>query len=75
MNKWYSQFMVLFGGIMTVFYLGVGLYFILSGDLTQIDKFIRYLVGGTFIFYGLYRLYQTSIKIKEEFFSNKNNNE
>ncbi|MHC1703148.1 MAG: hypothetical protein AB9846_04505 [Tenuifilaceae bacterium] len=68
-NRWYSQFMILFGAIMTFFYIGVGLYFILSTDLTNIDKFIRYLVGGTFVFYGLFRLYRTFVKIKEEFFS------
>lgn len=68
-NRWYSQFMILFGAIMTFFYIGVGLYFILSTDLTNIDKFIRYLVGGTFVFYGVFRLYRTFIKVKEEFFS------
>jgi len=68
-NRWYSQFMILFGAIMTFFYIGVGLYFILSTDLTNIDKFIRYLVGGTFVFYGVFRLYRTYIKVKEEFFS------
>jgi len=54
---------------MTFFYIGVGLYFILSTDLTNIDKFIRYLVGGTFVFYGVFRLYRTYVKVKEEFFS------
>lgn len=71
MNRWYSQFMVLFGSIMTFFYLGVGLYFILSTDLSHIDKFIRYIVGGTFVFYGLFRLYKLVEKIREEFFSDK----
>jgi len=74
-NRWYSQFMLLFGSIMTFFYLGIGLYFIFSNNLSQLDKFLRYLVGGTFVFYGSYRLYQTIIKIKEEFFSNKYDNE
>jgi hypothetical protein len=75
MNRWYSQFMILFGGIMTVFYIGIGLFFIFSSNLTYIDKFLRYLVGGTFIFYGIYRLYSTSIKIKEEFFSRRDEDE
>lgn len=60
---------------MTFFYLGVGLYFILSSDLTYIDKFIRYLVGGTFVFYGIFRLYRTYVKAKEEFFSNTDDQE
>ena len=60
---------------MTFFYIGVGLYFILSTDLTNIDKFIRYLVGGTFVFYGIFRLYRTFVKVKEEFFSDTYDNE
>lgn len=74
MNRWYGQFMVLFGSIMTIFYLGIGLYFILASDLTNIDKFLRYLVGGTFILYGGYRLFKLIEKIKEEFFSDKYDN-
>jgi hypothetical protein len=69
MNRWYSQFMILFGSVMVLFYVGIGLYFIFSNDLSHIDKFIRYLVGGTFVFYGTYRLYGLIIKIKDEFFS------
>lgn len=75
MNRWYSQFMILFGSLMTIFYLGVGLYFIFSDDLAHIDNFIRYLVGGTFVFYGIYRFYGLFNIIKEEFFSDKYNNE
>lgn len=75
MNRWYSQFMILFGSIMTIFYVGIGLYFIFSDNLTHIDSFIRYLVGGTFVFYGIYRLFRLFAKIKEEFFSDKYDNE
>lgn len=71
----YAQIMALFGAVMTVFYIGIGLFFILSSNLSQIDSFLRYLVGGTFIFYGIFRLYRTIISIKEEFFTNKNDNE
>jgi len=74
-NRWYSQFMILFGAIMTFFYLGIGSYFIFSDSLSYIDKFFRYLIGGTFIFYGLFRLYRTYVKIKEEFFSNYDDEE
>jgi hypothetical protein len=56
---------------MTFFYLGIGLYFIFSDNLTNIDKFLRYLVGGTFVFYGTYRLFRTIMKVKEEFFTGK----
>jgi len=74
-NRWYTQFMIFFSVMMTIFYIGIGLYFIFSSNLTQIDKFIRYLVGGTFVFYGIYRLYRTSIQVYDEFFSGKYKNE
>jgi len=71
----YAQLMALFGAVMTVFYIGIGFFFILSNNLSQIDSFVRYLVGGTFIFYGTFRLYRTIISIKEAFFTNDNDNE
>lgn len=70
MNNWYSQFMIMFGVIMTLFYVGVGLYFIFSTNLAHIDSFIRYLVGGVFIFYGIYRAFRVFEKVKEVFFTN-----
>lgn len=54
---------------MTLFYIGVGLYFILSPDLTHIESFIRYLVGGIFVFYGIYRAFKVFEKVKEVFFT------
>jgi len=72
MNNWYGQFMIMFGAIMTLFYVGVGLYFILSPNLAHIDSFIRYLVGGVFVFYGIYRAFRVYEKIKEVFFTNNN---
>jgi len=56
---------------MTIFYVGVGLYLIFSENLSHIDSFIRYLMGGTFVFYGTYRLYRLIVKIKDEFFPEK----
>jgi hypothetical protein len=70
-NRLYNQFMVLFGGLMTVFYFGIGYYFIFSPNLSYIDNFLRYLFGGTLVFYGIYRLIRTYVKVKEEFFSDK----
>ncbi|HCT30719.1 MAG TPA: hypothetical protein DIW31_08265 [Bacteroidales bacterium] len=75
MNNWYGQFMIMFGGIMTLFYIGVGLYFILSPNLIHIDSFIRYLLGGVFIFYGIYRAFRVFEKIKEVFSSNNEQND
>ena len=54
---------------MTLFYIGVGLYFIFSPSLIHIESFIRYLVGGIFVFYGIYRAFKVYEKVKEVFFS------
>jgi cytochrome c biogenesis protein CcdA len=68
-NKLMQQVATIFGTFMTLFYFGVGFYLILSPNLTYVDKFLRILVGSTFIFYGLYRAYRTYVKIKEVFFT------
>ena len=64
-----KQISVIFGSFMTLFYLGVGLYLILSPNLYNIDKALRILMGLTVIFYGIYRAYMTYHKIIEVFFS------
>ena len=75
MNRWYSQFMIFFGGLMTFFYFGIGYYIIFSPNFSNFDKFVRYLFGGALIFYGIYRLFRTISQVKEEFFSNKYDDE
>lgn len=74
-NKLMQQVGTMFGVIMTLFYFGVGLYLLLSQNLTYVDKFLRILVGSTFIFYGIYRAYRTYVKIRELFFSGNNDGE
>ena len=66
--------MAIFGGLMTFFYLAVGLYIAFSNNLSHIEPFIRYLIGFTFMVYGIYRALRTYSKIKEVFFD-KNNDE
>jgi hypothetical protein len=73
-----QQIGAIFGAFMTIFYLGVGFFFLLSSYL-PVEKFLRILVGSTFVVYGLYRGYMTYSKIVEVFFSkddddNENNN-
>ncbi len=73
-NRLMQQVGTIFGVFMTFFYLGVGFFLILSPnlmlslDLTY-NKFMRILVGSTFIVYGIYRAYRTYVKIVELFFS------
>ena len=70
-NKLYNQIMALFGGLMSFFYAGLGLYIIFSPDLVNIEKVIRTIFGSTMILYGIYRMYRTYIKIIEVFFKDE----
>jgi hypothetical protein len=71
-NKMYNQIMTLFGGLMSLFYGGIGLYIIFSPHLFNIDKALLVIFGSSLILYGLYRLYRTYQKIVELFFSDDN---
>ena len=73
-NRLMQQVGTIFGVFMTFFYLGVGFFLILSPNLMlsldqTYNKFMRILVGSTFIVYGIYRAYRTYVKIVELFFS------
>jgi hypothetical protein len=71
-NKLYNQIMTLFGGLMSFFYAGLGLFIIFSPDLINIDKVLRVIFGSSLIIYGLYRMYRTYVKVVEFFFSDDN---
>ncbi|MBA4321536.1 MAG: hypothetical protein C0408_01840 [Odoribacter sp.] len=71
-NRLMQQIGTIFGAFMTLFYLGVGFYLVLSPNLDYVDKFLRVLVGSTFILYGLYRAYRTYVKVVEVFFTGDN---
>ncbi len=66
-NKLMQQVGAVFGAFMALFYIGVGLYFLFASYL-WVEKFLRYLVGSTFLVYGIYRSYTTFVKIREAFF-------
>jgi hypothetical protein len=67
-NRLMKQIGAILGAFMTIFYFGVGFYFLLASYL-PVEKFLRFLVGSTFVVYGLYRGYMTYTKIVEAFFS------
>lgn len=71
----YEQVMSIFGVFMTIFYFGIGLYFITTDSFPNIESFIRYFVGGMFVFYGIYRAFQSYHKIKEAFFTGDDDQE
>ncbi|MGQ9620483.1 MAG: hypothetical protein ACUVTX_05795 [Bacteroidales bacterium] len=68
-----NQISAIFGIFMTFFYISVGLYLILANNLYYIDKFLKNIVGYTFLFYSLYRGYMSYLKIKEAFWSDRDN--
>ena len=67
-NKILQQFHAVFGIFMVFFYLGVGIFLLFFAKMFNIDKAIRVIIGSTFIFYGMYRVYVTFKQIKEAFF-------
>ena len=69
-----QQVGVILGAFMTVFYVGVGLLFLLATRL-PVEKFLRILVGSTFLVFGVYRAYMTYIKIVEVFFSEEDDDD
>jgi uncharacterized membrane protein HdeD (DUF308 family) len=68
-NRLMQQIGTIFGAFMTFFYLGVGIYLFIFPIISTAEKFLSYLVGSTFIIYGIYRAYRTYVKVKEVFFT------
>lgn len=68
-NKILQQFYAVFGIFMVMFYLGAGIFLLFYAKMFEIDKAIRGIIGSTFIFYGLYRIYVTFKQIKLAFFT------
>lgn len=71
----FNKFAFIFGLLMTVIYLALGLFIIFS-DSTDINlnipQNIKILLGGTFILYGIVRfirVYQTRSKSRNDRFS------
>jgi len=67
----YQRITVIFGGVMVFFYVGFGLFFILSPLFSHIDKFLRIIFGSAFLLFGLARAFRTYEKMREVFFSKK----
>jgi cytochrome c biogenesis protein CcdA len=65
----YERVMVIFGGVMIFFYLGLGLFFIISPLFDHIEKALRIIFGSALILYSLARAFRTYEKVKETFFT------
>ena len=67
------QVQAIFRFFMALFYLGAGIFLLFFAKNFQINKALLNLVGGTFLFYGIYRIYRASVSIFKLFFSKENN--
>jgi hypothetical protein len=68
-NKILQQFHALFGVFMVAFFLGFGIFFLFFADrMFVIDKAMRVIMGSTFLFYGIYRIFVSYKQIVEAFF-------
>jgi hypothetical protein len=78
-----EQVYAIFGAFMTIFYIGIGLFFAffsnvyLSHFYTQTwdYKFLFRFIGIAFTLYGVYRAFRAYQKIKEAFFSDDKDEE
>lgn len=72
-NRILQQIYAMFGIFMVMFYLGGGIFFLFFADrLLNINKAILGILGGTFLLYGVYRVFVTYKQITDAFFSKRN---
>lgn len=72
-NKILQQFHAMFGVFMVVFYIGIGIFMLFLADrMFMIDKAIRVIMGSSFLFFGIYRIFVSYKQIREAFFTNGN---
>jgi hypothetical protein len=66
LNKaWFSKFMTIFGYLMAVIYIGLGIMLFLKSILPDVPKNLKFAFALFFIAYGLYRLVKMRSKIDE----------
>ena len=70
----YEQVMVIFGGVMVFFYIGLGLFIIFSHRF-DLEKYLRIIFGSVLGLLGLQRAVSTYEKAKEVFFTKNNSDE
>lgn len=54
--------------LMSLFYVGAGIFLLFFADNFQIDKALRNIIGGAFLFYGVYRIYTSFVTLFKLFF-------
>jgi hypothetical protein len=71
-SKIVNQMQAILRFFMALFYLGAGIFLLFFSDMLKIDKALLNIVGGTFLLYGIYRIYRASVSIYKLFFSRNN---
>jgi hypothetical protein len=79
-GRLYDKVMTIFGTMMVFFYLGLGIFLIFSpmldeGGVFPMDKALRIIFGSPMILYGIYRAFTSYEKIRENFFTNDEDEE
>jgi hypothetical protein len=67
-KKLTERMLAIFGATMVFFYLGLGIFIIISPQL-NIDKSLRIIFAVPLMLYGIYRAFASYQKIKESFYS------
>jgi Ca2+/Na+ antiporter len=67
-KKLTERMLAIFGATMVFFYIGLGIFIIISPQL-NIDKSLRIIFAVPLMLYGVYRAFASYRKFKESFFS------
>ena len=74
-NKMLRQLQAVIRLFMALFYLGAGAFLIFFTDNFQINRALLNIVGGTFLLYGIFRIYTSITSIYRLFFSKDSDQE
>ena len=66
-KKLTDRMLAIFGATMVFFYLGLGIFILISPFLT-LDKALRIIFAVPLLLYGIYRGFMSVTKIRESFF-------
>lgn len=58
-----KQVQAVFRFLMSLFYIGAGIFLIFFADNFEIDKAFRNLIGIPFLLYGTYRVYTSLVSL------------
>jgi len=67
-NRITKQIQAVIRFLMSLFYVGVAIFLLFYADNFQIDKALRNIVGGAFLFYGIFRIYTSTVTLYKLFF-------